>query len=109
MTNGKKMLLGGLAFVAAALLLGRSVAAPNDAPSNMGGTKVAVCDVIDILGRMQRGIDLAAEFRRRSDALRAEGERKSKEIEESRAVLEELQEGSPDAEAQYRKVQQLQI
>jgi Skp family chaperone for outer membrane proteins len=109
MKNGKTMFLGGVTLLAAALLLGRSVAAPGDAAAPAPGPRIVVCDVIEVLGRMQRGIDLAGGFQQRGEALRAEGERKTKELRDGKAVLGELLEGTEDFETQYRKLQKLTI
>jgi Skp family chaperone for outer membrane proteins len=86
-------------------LLATSVA--QQAPG--GATRIAVCDVAEIVDNYARVKDLNAEIQRRQQALKAEDE---KRMEAARAVSMELQDlkpGSPQFEQRFQELERMRV
>lgn len=91
------------AVAAGALLLNRTIAAPDTTtkPASQG-TVVAVCDVQKIMGSCKRAKKLNAEFRGHLDTLEKQADKNRQTLRDIQQSLKELSPGTEAFERQYR-------
>lgn len=78
-------------------------------PATAPATVVAVCDIAQVFDNYVRGKELSAEFRGKQDALRAEDDKKLKAINDIKAELDGLMEGSKEYEQRLNDIQRLAL
>lgn len=87
-------LIGTLAVLAGTVLLNQSFAQPK--PPVATGTSVAVCDVVKVFGNYQKAKDLEAKLIENRRNLKAEDDKRVKQLESLEQTLKALNPTSPD-------------
>ncbi len=88
-----------LALMAAATLLVSELAgqpAPAQAPAAASPTRLAVCDVMDLLDNFQKARDMMSNLEKQREAVQAEGAAREQNLERMQQVLQGLQPDSPE-------------
>jgi Skp family chaperone for outer membrane proteins len=99
-----------IAVSAVAVLLAQVLAQPaGGPPAKPPPSRVAVCDVIKVFNNYERGLSLSKEFDQRTEQIKAEDDRRGKEIQNLVERLEALKPGSKEYETQYQEMQKLAI
>lgn len=93
-------LIGTLALLAGTVLLNQSFAQPKPpaatAAASTTGTRVAVCDVVKVFGNYQKAKDLEAKMIENRRNLKAEDDKRIKQLESLEQTLKALNPTSPD-------------
>jgi len=100
--------VGALLVVAAGLAVALS-SSEAQAPAGAPPSHVAVCDIVDVFNNYQRAKDLTAKLNERREAIKAEADKRLKEIENRRLEMEGLKVGSKEHEQRLNEVQRLTI
>ena len=90
------------------VLLTGSFAQRAGAPKAVG-TRIAVCDLVDVFNNYQRAKDLTAKVNERREAIKAESKKRRKTVEALQMELEGLKKGSKKYEQTLNEVQRLSI
>ena len=100
MKTSRVVLIGTLAAMAGAVLLNQSFAQPRPAATGAAaapaGMRVAVCDVVKVFGNYQKAKDLEAKMVENRRDLKAEDDKRAKQIESTEQTLKALNPNSPD-------------
>ena len=94
--------LSALAGVLMTEAMGQATTAPK-----AGATKVAVCDIPQVIEGYQFTKDLGVKQQEQASALEAEDKKREKQIESSDAILKVLNPGSAEYETTFKELTRL--
>jgi len=107
MTRKPMILLAVVSGVCATLVIDRLNAQPEPAAVQAAATRVAVCDVVAILGKYERVKDVRKTFEARVAEIEAQRKAKNKQIDSDRKFLrDEFEPGTPAYEKQLTKIRE---
>ncbi len=107
MKGSKRLILAVVVLLGGAVWLGRSFA--QNTVISAGPTRVAVCDVVQLFNNYQRAKDAGEKLNEGREAIRVENQKRIEAIENLRAQLGGLLEGSPEHEQKLNDVQLQEI